>query len=205
MPKKLGLVHVYTGHGKGKTSLAVGMALRAVGQNLKVQMVQFLKGGYYTGEYLASITFIPGLEIHQFGKPCIKEKKQLRLTANGKAKELFVREDEPCRACRECFLSDDEERLLSREAFLFSKNVINDANYDLVVLDEVSHAVNKGWVSIKEILALIQSARENGVELILTGRDMPQEILEEADLVTEMNEIKHPFQKGVSARRGIEY
>jgi len=205
MLKKLGLVHVYTGHGKGKTSMAVGMGLRAVGQNLKVQMVQFLKGGYYTGEYLASITFVPGLEIQQFGKPCIREKKQLRLTSSGQSKELFFREDEACGVCRECFLSDDEERLLSREAFLFSKNVINESEYNMVILDEVSHTVNKGWITVKEVLALIQAARENKTELVLTGRNMPQEIMEEADLVTELMEIKHPFQNGVSARRGIEY
>lgn len=204
--EKLGLVYIYTGDGKGKTTTSLGVALRAVGQNLKVHIIQFLKGGAYTGEYIAITNYLPNISIEQFGKPCIKEKRQLKLEQiDGKfPKGDFVREDIECGDCRECFLQDEEERLLVRTAFERAKKVCSSGDYDLVILDEINNSIQKGLLKIDEVLEMIKHKYRH-TELVLTGRGAPQEIMEIADLVTDMREVKHPFRKGILARRGIEY
>ena len=204
--KKLGLVQVYTGEGKGKTTLALGIALRAIGQNCRVRIIQFLKGGAYTGEFLAFKNFLPQLNITQFGKPCVKEKQQLKLTGwgNGSAEPDFIREDVECGDCRECFLADNEEKVLTFEAFQQAKEATSSGEYDLVILDEINYAINKGLLDVQEVIDLIKE-KDSHTELVLTGRSARQEILDLADLVTRMDEVKHPFQKGIPARRAIEY
>lgn len=202
---RLGLVQVYTGNGKGKTSIALGIALRAIGQNLKVYIVQFLKGGAYTGEFIAATNFLPQIRIKQFGKQCIKEKKQLKLEgANGFPHLNYVREDVECGECRECFLNDNEQKMLAIEAFEHAKGVVNSGDYDLVVLDEINNCMDKTLVNVDAVLELIKNKPAN-VELVLTGRNAPKEIIDAADLVTSMDEVKHPMQKGVLGRRGVEY
>ncbi|MBU1111994.1 MAG: cob(I)yrinic acid a,c-diamide adenosyltransferase [archaeon] len=210
--KKKGLVHVYTGDGKGKTTASLGLSLRAVGQGFNVFMIQYMKGGAYTGEYVASKNFLPNFEIMQFGRPCIKQQKQLKiqgffsLSEEDKNKKLFdyIREDIECGTCRYCFLNDAIQRDYVEEAFKKTLEVVMSGNYQVVVLDEINTAVSLGFLNVELVLNLMAN-KPDDVELILTGRGAPIEVLENADLVTEMKAEKHYFDKGVMARRGIEY
>src|SRR3989344_3528126 len=203
---KLGLVHVYTGDGKGKTSAAMGLALRAVGQGLKVFIIQFMKGGAYTGEFISAKNFLPNNEFIQYGRGCIKEKKQLKLIGFDDKAHFFdyVREDIECGPCRYCFLNDDEQKRFVKLAFDKAKTITSSEEYDLVVLDEVNVAVKLGFIQLNELIDLIKNKNKT-TELIITGRDAHEKIIEIADLVTEMKLVKHYYEKGVSARRGIEY
>jgi len=167
-----GLVQVYTGDGKGKTTAALGQALRACAQGLRVIFIQFLKtqpGGehFFTDKYKS-------FEIIQFGKG-----------------DLFRK---------------GEEELLqeTHQAYEFAMSALSGGKYDMVVLDEIFIAHWRGFVSLPQILDLIKMKPAN-VELILTGRKAPQEVVRRADLVTEMLMIKHPFAEGVRQRKGIEY
>jgi cob(I)alamin adenosyltransferase len=176
MPKlETGLVQVYTGDGKGKTSAAFGLALRAIGRGLRVYIIQFIKGGFDYGE-LYVVNKLPNLTLKAFGR--------------GK----FVTAKPP--------EADDVE--FAREAFQLTKDVVQSGKYDMVILDEINVALDLELVSLEEVLKLIKS-KPSKVELVLTGRNAPKEIVEVADLVTEMKEVKHPFSKGLQARRGIEY
>ena len=168
-------MQVYTGEGKGKTSAAFGLALRALGRGLKVYVIQFIKGGFDYGE-LRTLGQLPHLELKAFGR--------------GK----FITEKPP----------DKEDVYLADEALKLSKNVIAGGQYDVVILDEANVALELKLIDLKEVLELIKN-KPRHVELVLTGRYAPQEIIRLADLVTEMKEIKHPFSKGVPPRKGIEY
>ncbi|UCC27931.1 MAG: cob(I)yrinic acid a,c-diamide adenosyltransferase [Candidatus Bathyarchaeota archaeon] len=170
-----GLVQVYTGDGKGKTSAAFGAALRAIGRGLKVYIIQFIKGGFDYGE------------LH-----VVKKLPNFKLAAFGRGK--FVTEVSP----------HEEDVKLAEEALKLAKEVIGSGQYDIVVLDEINVALNLKLVTVDEALQLIKN-RPKHVELILTGRYAPMQIVEVADLVTEMKEIKHPFTEGVTPRKGIEY
>ncbi len=203
---KLGLVHVYTGDGKGKTSAAMGLALRAIGQGLKVFIIQFMKGGAYTGEYISAKNFLPNNEFFQYGRGCVKEKKQLKLIGFEEGVNFFdqVREDIECGPCRYCFLNDEEQRRYVRLAFDKAKEITSKDEYSLVVLDEINVAVKYGFINVNELIELIKNKNKT-TELIITGRDVDPKIVEMADLVTEMKLVKHYYEKGVAARRGIEY
>jgi cob(I)alamin adenosyltransferase len=170
-----GLVEVYTGDGKGKTTAAFGLALRAVGRGLKVCVIQFIKGGFDYGE-LYAVDRLPGLTLKAFGRGKFVLKKPAEVEDVG----------------------------LAREAFELAKKVVAGGEFDVVVLDEVNVALSLGLISLGEVLDLVRNKPVH-VELVLTGRDAPAEIVEVADLVTEMREVKHPFKKGVAARKGIEY
>lgn len=172
---KIGTVQVYTGDGKGKTTAALGQALRTVGHGQKVIVIQFMKGQINYGE-LRAIENIPGLEIEQYGLP------------------TFVERGNPSK----------EDRELARKGFERAKEVIQGATHDMVVLDEINVAVEYGLIGLDETLDLLK-AKPRGMELVLTGRYAAKEIIELADLVTEMKEIKHHYQKGIQAREGIEY
>lgn len=206
---KAGQVHVYTGDGKGKTTAALGLALRAVGQGLKVVMVQFMKGGKYTGEYVAANNYLPNFKIVQFGRPCIKQPKQLKLS--GFDSELSqpdqfnsVHEDIDCGDCKYCFLNDDIQRGYVEEGFNKASELILSGKYDLVILDEINLSMHLGFINPKLVLNLITNKPEL-VEIILTGRNAPAEILAAADLITEMKMSRHYYNTGTSARRGVEY
>jgi cob(I)alamin adenosyltransferase len=176
MPKlEKGIVQVYTGDGKGKTSAAFGLALRAIGRGLKVYIIQFIKGGFDYGE-LYIIDKLPNIKLKAFGR--------------GK----FVTQQPPGK----------EDVRLAEEAFKLAKEVVESGEYDMVILDEINVALNLKLISLKEVLELIKKKPKH-VELVLTGRYAPNEIVEAADLVTEMREVKHPFKKGCQARKGIEY
>jgi cob(I)alamin adenosyltransferase len=170
-----GLVQVYTGDGKGKTSAAFGLALRALGRDLKVYVIQFIKGGFDYGELYV-----------------VKRLPNLRLKAFGRGK--FVTDVPPKK--------DDIK--LAKEAFELAKEVVNDGKYDVVVLDEINVALHLKLIETDEVVDLIRRKPKH-VELILTGRYAPSEVVELADLVTEMKEVKHPFTKGVPPRKGIDY
>ena len=175
MQLEKGLVQVYTGNGKGKTSAAFGLALRAAGRGLKVYMIQFIKGGFDYGE-LYVVDKIPNLTLKAFGRGKFITKKP----------------------------ADKEDVRLAEEAFQLAKKVIAGGEYDVVILDEVNVALDLKLISLEDVLQVIGSKPEH-VELVLTGRNAPKEIIELADLVTEMREVKHPFSRGFPARKGIEH
>jgi len=168
-----GLIQVYTGDGRGKTTAALGLALRAAGQGMKVIIIQFIKGDRTCGEHLFAAQYHP-FDIIQLntGDSFAQTLKELRST--------------------------------TKQSFALAEKTILGGGYDVVILDEIFVAVNKGLVSTDQILSLM-SRKPESVELILTGRGAPKEIMEQADLVTEMVAIKHPFTKGITARRGMEY
>jgi len=176
MPRlEKGLVQVYTGDGKGKSSAAFGLALRAIGRGLKVYIIQFIKGGFDYGE-LYIVDKLPNLTLRAFGR--------------GK----FVTEKPPAKV-------DIES---AEEALALAEKVVKSGEYDIVILDEINVALNLNLIKTEKVVKLMKDKPKH-VELILTGRYAPDEITEVADLVTEMREVKHPYNKGFQARKGIEY
>ena len=171
--KAQGLIQVYTGDGKGKTTAALGQALRAAGQGMKVIIIQFIKGDSLCGEHLFAAQYHP-FEIVQLS-----------------TKNSFGQ-------------SVEELRSTAEQSFAFAEKTILHGSYDMVILDEILLAVNKGLISTDKVLGLMSKKPEK-IELVLTGRGAPKEIIEQADLVTEMAAVKHPLNKGIAARRGIEY
>jgi len=169
------MVQVYTGDGKGKTTAALGLALRALGHGLKVYMIQFMKGNPDYGELRAGRR-LEGLTIRQFGRTD------------------FVDRDDPA----------EEDLSLARQGLEHAGAIIAAGGYDLVILDEINVAMDFGLVPVKAVLDLIEN-KPRGIELVLTGRSVPQSIIEAADLVTEMRELKHYYQQGRTARDGIEH
>lgn len=200
--ENLGLIHVYTGKGKGKTSAALGLSLRAVGQGLKVAVVQFMKGGEYTGELVAARNFIPNIEFQQYGKKCLKEKKQMKLNS---PKFDIVRDDIKCGECRDCFENDEGQERFAQRALKRAQKLVVSEEFDLLILDEINVAETTGFVKQEEIVELIEK-KNSHLELVLTGRGAKKKVIDKADYVTMMDEVKHPFKtKKLSGRRGIEY
>jgi cob(I)alamin adenosyltransferase len=190
-----GLVQVYTGDSKGKTTAALGLVLRAVGHGFCACMIQFLKGGAYTGELFAAQRLYPNFTIRQYGITC--------------PYSALIRQGETeCKGCGRCFTEKgkitEENRNLARLAFKAAEEAVGSGDYDIVVLDEINHAFHFGLLPVADVLALLAGKPEH-VEVILTGRNAPPEIIAAADLVTEMRIVKHPLQKGIKSRRGIEY
>ena len=173
-----GLVIVYTGKGKGKTTSALGIVLRAVGYGKKIGMIQFIKGSWHYGEMYSSKRLEPEFEMIAVGKGFVG-----------------ILDDVSSR---------NEHEMVAMEALKISKEKINSGNYDIIILDEINYAVNLKLIKIEDIISLIKSKPEN-VDLILTGNHAKSELIEIADLVTEMKEIKHPFQKGIKAKKGIDF
>ncbi|HXX87231.1 MAG TPA: cob(I)yrinic acid a,c-diamide adenosyltransferase [Candidatus Acidoferrum sp.] len=176
MPKlEKGLIQVYTGNGKGKTSAAFGLALRAAGRGLKVYIIQFIKGGFDYGE-LYVVDKIPNVTLRAFGR--------------GK----FITEKPP----------QKKDVELAEQALQLAIDVVKNGEYDVVILDEINVALDLKLIDINEALELIKNKPEH-VELVLTGRNAPNQIVEAANLVSEVREIKHPFKEGCKSRKGIEY
>jgi len=174
-PLEEGLVEVFTGNGKGKTSAALGVMLRAAGQGLRVHIIYFMKGDYPYGER-KMFALLPNVTFESFGH------EHFVNTANIKP----------------------EEREQARQGLKAARRAITSGDHDLVVLDEINIAIAWKLIGIEEVLQLIEDKPQN-LELILTGRHADPRLIDRADLVTDMVEIKHPFTKGIKARRGIDY
>lgn len=169
-----GLIQIYTGDGKGKTTAALGLALRAFGAGLKVYLGQFIKKGTYS-EIKALRRFYPNIVVGQYGRGCFIRRKPAPADIRAAKKGLI----------------DLQRAMLCKK-------------YDLIIADEINCAVKAGLITAKEILHLIDK-KPPAVELVLTGRNAPRQIMKRADLVTEMRKIKHPFDRGEAGRRGIEF
>jgi cob(I)alamin adenosyltransferase len=170
-----GYVQVYTGNGKGKTTAALGLALRAAGHGLRTYFGQFLKGQHY-GELDAVEKLSPLIRIERFGREGF-----LHIT------------DGP----------DDEDIRRAREGLVKCREAMLSGRYDIVVLDEINTAVLLKVLTVEEVLGLLDE-RPEAVELVLTGRGAPEAVIHRADLVTEMKDVKHYYDRGVKAREGIE-
>jgi cob(I)alamin adenosyltransferase len=171
--KAKGLVQVYTGDGKGKTTAALGLALRAVGQKMKVIIIQFVKGDRTCGEHL----FVE--KYHPFDI--------VRLNTGDSFTQTLA-----------------ELRPITEQTLSFAEETLTRGEYDVVILDEIFAALSKKLITTSQVIDLINKKPER-VELILTGRGAPREVIRRADLVTEMVAVKHPFTRGITARKGIEY
>jgi cob(I)alamin adenosyltransferase len=178
MPEGKGLLIVYTGPGKGKTTCALGTAFRAVGQGLRVLMVQFIKGSWHYGELdAAKMLGDDKFEIRPMGRGFVKV---------GGAD------------------TDPEDVRMSDEAWEYGREQIYSGKYDLVVLDEINYVISYKMLDAERVVDALTERPEN-VHVICTGRNAHPKLVEAADLVTEMKEVKHPYTKGILAQRGIDY
>jgi len=170
-----GYIQVYTGNGKGKTTAALGLALRAAGHGMKTYFGQFLKGQHY-GELTAVERLSPFIRIERFGREGF----------------LHVTEE-----------PDDEDIRRAREGLRKCREAMLSGDFQIIVLDEVNTAVLLKVLTAQDVLDVL-AEKPDGVELVLTGRGAPQAIIDRADLVTEMKDVKHYYDRGVKAREGIE-
>ncbi len=169
-----GRIHIYTGAGKGKTTAAIGLGIRAAGANNKILMIQFMKGRRYSE--LDTLEKIPNFEFIQYGR------------------DEFVSKENP----------EKIDINLAREGFEHARKVMLSNKYDMLILDELNVAVDFNLIPVEKVIKLIIEKPEK-MELILTGRYANPEFVKIADVVTEMLEIKHPYQNGVIARKGIDF
>jgi cob(I)alamin adenosyltransferase len=176
MNNRLGMLQVYTGDGKGKTTASLGLALRAIGHGFKVLMIQFLKGDRQYGEVLAAPK-LPGFFIKQTGR------------------DSFVNFADP----------DPVDLKMVREGWEIAKRDILGKQYDMVILDEINVVLGTGLLPVEEVTAFLRDGSWRPVEIVMTGRLVPPAIVELADLVTEMKELKHYFVRGISSRDGIDH
>ncbi len=168
-----GLIHVYMGDGKGKTTSALGLVLRMAGCGGRIAIIQFMKGWSYSE--VRGLAFLPGVKLIQTGRPDY----------------IYPGEIDPL---------DFAE---AERGFAAAFEAIMSGGYDLVVLDEINVALSFGLISLEKTLKLLKN-KPLHVEIVLTGRTPPSELVELADLVTDMREIKHPFSRGILARKGID-
>ena len=171
------LVHIYTGEGKGKTTASIGLAVRAAGAGMKVLFVQFFKE-----------------DSAPSGEKEVLKAVGVDLVRSNCRHPLFTGARTDLEAVRASVVG----------TFEAAKEKLMQGGYDLAVFDEIMSAINGGWIKIADILSFLDS-RPEGLEVVLTGRNAPVELMQSADYVTEMLKIKHPFDHGVQARKGIEY
>ncbi len=173
--KGRGLLLVFTGNGKGKTTAAVGLSVRAAGHRFRVCFIQFIKGGWKTGEMVGLSRCSDLIEFRAMGRG-------------------FT------------FKSDDieKDKEMARNAWDAAKEAIRSGEYRMVVLDELTYPINYGMIDLDDLLETLRN-RNSELHVVITGRNCPGEILEIADLVTEMKDIKHPYRHGIKAQKGIEF
>lgn len=176
---KEGLVIINTGGGKGKTTAALGLALRSAGHGHKVLILQFIKGAWKTGEAKIMERLKPEIEMEQLGKGFIKFKDgKLQIT--------------------------EKDRKNAEESLRYAKEKINSDKYDMIILDEINNVLAYKLVDIREVIDIIRE-RPKRLSLVLTGRGVPDELIDIADTVSEIREIKHAYSKGIKAKKGLEY
>lgn len=169
-----GLIHVYTGNGKGKTTAAIGLGIRALGNGLKVLMIQFMKGRRYSE--LDALEQMKDFTVVQFGR------------------DEFVSKKNP----------EKIDIDLAQKGVSYAREVLQKNLFDVVILDEINVAVDFQLIALDDVLNLLK-LKPKTMELILTGRYAPPELIKHADVVSEVLEIKHPFQKGIQSRKGIDW
>jgi cob(I)alamin adenosyltransferase len=174
---KKGLIQVYTGDGKGKSTAAIGQAVRAAGHGFKVGLVSFFKDP----------------EAFGYGEHNSLEKLEIQTFLFASKHPHFYKELNPDAVCQEC-----------SKGLEFIKELYQDPSWDMLVLDEINIAVRDGFLKEEEVLALLETKPEK-LELVLTGRGVTEKIMEKADLVSEVREVKHPYNQGIKCREGIEY
>lgn len=174
MSLEKGFIHVYTGNGKGKTTAAIGLGVRATGEGLKVYMIQFMKGRCYSE--IDALDHIQNFTVVQFGR------------------DEFVLKENP----------EQIDIDLARKGFEQAKKIINKGEHDVVILDEINVAVDYNLIPLNDVLQLLEE-KPKKVELILTGRYASPEVVKQADIVSEILEIKHPYQNGIESRKGIDW
>ena len=178
-PPRQGLTLVFTGNGKGKTTAAVGLAVRAAGNRLRVFFLQFIKGQWKTGEREV-LRGIPGVDLEVTGRGFTIER------------------------LRNPKIPMEDHAAAAAHGWQVARQIVREGEYDLVVLDEIFPAVKAGLVPLAELVALVKT-KPREMHLALTGRGAPPEVIEVADLVSEIQPIKHPFERGIKAQRGIEF
>jgi len=176
---KKGLVIINTGDGKGKTTAALGLALRAAGHGQKVLILQFIKGTWKTGESKIMDRLKPRIEMEQLGRGFIK-------FVDGKLQVT------------------DRDRKNAKQSLQYAKEKVSSGKYDMIVLDEINNIVSYGLVDAGEVVKLVMERPEE-LCMVLTGRGAPDELIDIADIVSEIKEIKHAYRKGIKAKKGIEY
>ncbi|MBI2832425.1 MAG: cob(I)yrinic acid a,c-diamide adenosyltransferase [Chloroflexi bacterium] len=174
-PFERGLVQIFTGDGKGKTTAALGTVLRAAGQGLRVFIVFFMKGDYPYGEF-ATLPTLPNVTVAKYGLTSFCNPHKVK----------------------------QEEKEQAKLALDAAREAVMSGKYDLVVMDEVNVATSWNLIEVEDVVKLVEEKPQK-VELIFTGRYAPDKLVELADLVTEVRKVKHPFDKGIKARKGIEY
>lgn len=177
MNEEKGYLIVLTGNGKGKTTSALGMAMRAIGQGLRVIILQFLKGSWEYGELNTAKKLAPGLVIKPLGEGFV-----------------HVNPDNP----------DPKDVQCAEAAWKVCKEALLSGSYEVVILDEINNAISYGLLPVDDVVAVLKQ-RPSELHVVLTGRDAHPQIVDIADLVTEMVDVKHPFSRGATMRKGIEY
>ncbi len=175
MVDKEGLIIVFTGDGKGKTTAALGVALRALGRGQRTAIFQFIKGRERSGEQMLDRNATPLIEVHAFGAGFFREG------------------DDPA-----------PHREAAEKGWRAAEKELASGSADVVVLDEISHAINLGLIPLEPFLRSLRN-RKDGLHVVLTGRNMPRELIDVADMVTDMKEIRHPYQTGKGPVEGIDY
>jgi cob(I)alamin adenosyltransferase len=178
-PPRHGLTLVFTGNGKGKTTAAVGLTVRAAGNRMRVFFLQFIKGQWKTGERDV-LRSLPGVDLEVTGRGFTIER------------------------LRNPRIPMDDHAAAAAHGWQVAQQIVREGQYDVVVLDEVLGAVKAGLVPLDELLDLVRS-KPSTLHLVLTGRGAPPEVVEAADLVSEIQPIKHPLARGIKAQRGIEF
>ena len=172
---KRGLLVVFTGNGKGKTTAALGMAMRAMGHGRRVCFIQFIKGRWKTGELVSARRFAELMDVSTMGQGFILDEENI-----------------------------ERHKKAGVDAWQFAKGAIISDRYDIVILDELTYLIKYKMVEEAEVVDFL-TKRPKGMHVIVTGRDAPGSIIDAADMVTEMKEVKHPHKIGIGSQKGIEY